>query len=136
FLVDTGAEVSVIPPMPGEPTASLSTSLSAANGTPIATYGHRSLTLDLGLRRTFRWVFTVAAVPFAIIGIDFLRHFDLLVDAKRQMIVDTATKLSVRGITADVTSISPVYAFPQTSSDYANLLSQYPKLVQPMNAAL
>ncbi|CAH8490858.1 unnamed protein product [Dicrocoelium dendriticum] len=136
FLVDTGAEVSVIPPMPGEPTASLSTSLSAANGTPIATYGHRSLTLDLGLRRTFRWVFTVAAVPFAIIGIDFLRHFDLLVDAKRQMIVDTATKLSVRGITADVTSISPVYAFPQTSSAYANLLSQYPKLVQPMNAAL
>ncbi|CAH8497729.1 unnamed protein product [Dicrocoelium dendriticum] len=136
FLVDTGAEVSVIPPMPGEPTTSLSTSLSAANGTPIVTYGHWSLTLDLGLRRTFRWVFTVAAVPFAIIGIDFLRHFDLLVDAKRQMIVDAATKLSVRGSTADVTSISPVYSFPQTSSAYGNLLSQYSKLVQPMNAAL
>ncbi|CAH8447320.1 unnamed protein product [Dicrocoelium dendriticum] len=65
FLIDTGAEVSATHPMPGEPTASLSTSLNAAND----------------------------------------RHFDLLVDAKCQMIVDAAAKLS------------------------------YSKLVQPMNAA-
>ena len=63
FLVDTGAEASVIPPArtdrkhqqdgPG---------LQAVNVTPIATYGRRSLTLDLGLRRTFRWVFTIADI--------------------------------------------------------------------------
>ncbi|CAH8534148.1 unnamed protein product [Dicrocoelium dendriticum] len=123
FLVVTGAEVRVIPHMPSERTASLWTSLSAANGMPIPTYGHRSLTLDLGLRRTFRWAFTVTAGPFAIIDIDFLRHSDLLVDAKRQMIVDAATKLSVRGLTADVPTISPVYASPQTSPDYAKLFS-------------
>ncbi|CAH8623577.1 unnamed protein product [Dicrocoelium dendriticum] len=122
--------------MPCEPISSLLTSLTAANGTPIATYGHRSLTLDLGLRRTFRWVFTFAEASFVIIGIDFLKHFDLLIDAKRQMIVDTAMEFSVRGITADIASITAVYAYPQTSPDYANLFSQYSKLVQPMNAAL
>ena len=55
YLVDTGAEVSVIPPSPTERKHRQERSgLQAVNGTPIATFGSRSLTLDLGLRRTFR----------------------------------------------------------------------------------
>lgn len=51
FLVDTGAEASVIPPSPAERKHRQErSSLQAVNGTPIATYGSRSLTLDLGLR--------------------------------------------------------------------------------------
>ena len=49
FLVDTGAEVSVIPPSSTErrhPHENLT--LQAINSTPIATYGTHSLTLDLG----------------------------------------------------------------------------------------
>ena len=49
-------------------------------GAAIATYGIQSLTFNLGLRRTFHWVFLVADVTTPIIGADFLRHFDLLVD--------------------------------------------------------
>ena len=36
--------------------------LFAANGSPIQTYGTKRMTIDLGLRRPFVWVFTVADV--------------------------------------------------------------------------
>ena len=51
FLVDTGTEVSVISPSTADwrikPNCS---GLCAVNGLTIATFGTRSLTLDLGLR--------------------------------------------------------------------------------------
>ena len=55
FLVDTGAQVSIIPPSPAERTTGPGDlRLQAINGSNIPTFGMRSLTLDLGLRRTFR----------------------------------------------------------------------------------
>lgn len=45
--------------------------LEAVNKSRIPTYGERSLTLNLGLRRTFRFVFVVADLPTPIIGADF-----------------------------------------------------------------
>ncbi|XP_058816231.1 uncharacterized protein LOC131679511 [Topomyia yanbarensis] len=53
YLIDTGADISVIPPSPREqlnPTKY--NQLFAANGSPINTYGTRRLTIDIGLRRT------------------------------------------------------------------------------------
>ena len=55
FLVDTGSEVSAIPPSLTDPADKLT--LMAVNDTPIRTYGKRSLTLNLGLRRPFPWIF-------------------------------------------------------------------------------
>ena len=50
FLVDTGAEVSVIPPSATDRKHQrTSLSLQAVNDSPIATYGHRLLTVNLGL---------------------------------------------------------------------------------------
>ena len=63
--------------------------LEAVNGTSITTHGTRSLTLDLGLRRTFRWVFIVAKIDKPILGADFLSHFNLLVDMTHCRLVDT-----------------------------------------------
>ena len=78
FLVDTGAEVSVIPPSRTDRrNLQGNFTLQAVNNTAIATYGTRSLTIDLGLRRTFRWIFVVADVKKPILGADFLRHFGL-----------------------------------------------------------
>ncbi|KOC61824.1 hypothetical protein WH47_06162 [Habropoda laboriosa] len=62
--------------------------LSAANGTPIATYGTKTLTLNLGLRRDFTWRFVVADVSKPIIGADFLAHYGLLVDIRNQRLID------------------------------------------------
>ena len=51
FLVDTGAEVSVIPPSPADRKHRQdSFTLRAVNHISIATYGQYSLTLNLGLR--------------------------------------------------------------------------------------
>ena len=85
FLVDTGSEVSAIPPPPADrrrPVDDLT--LTAVNETPIQTYGKRSLTLNLGLRRSMPWIFIVADVQKPILGADFLRHFGLLVDMQRR----------------------------------------------------
>ncbi|TNN15263.1 Pol polyprotei, partial [Schistosoma japonicum] len=73
FLVDTGAALSIIPKNKtklGRETSSVT--LHTANMTKIATFGQKTLTLDLGFRRQFPWVFTVADLDLAILGMDFL----------------------------------------------------------------
>ena len=108
FLIDTGSEVSVIPPSRSDrrsPPDKLT--LTAVNNTPISTFGKCSLTLDLGLRWSFPWVFLVADVQRPILGADFLRHFGLLVDMKQRQLSDAATQLRVQGILTTEPSPSP-----------------------------
>ena len=129
FLVDTGAEVSVVPPSHAERFSQPGNfSLKAVNGSEIATYGVRSLTLNLGLRRTFRWVFVVANVKQPILGADFLHHFGLVVNMRHCTLSDPATNLQINGISAT----SPSYAGSQQDLDnpYLRLLSEYPTLTQ------
>ncbi|BHF60219.1 hypothetical protein SprV_0100318200 [Sparganum proliferum] len=100
FLVDTEAQISVVPPTPVDrrcPSPGLH--LQVANCSPISTFGSRSLTLNIGLRRSFSWIFVIADVPHAILGSDFLAEFDLLVDCRRSCLLDRTTGLSVRGPT-------------------------------------
>ena len=110
FLIDTGAEVSVLPPRSTDRAQRQSYDLQAANSSTIATYGTRSLTLNLGLRRSFPWVFTIADVNHAIIGADFLRQFNLLVDLRNRQLIDAVTNLRINGITTTIPALSPVYA--------------------------
>ncbi|CAH8639671.1 unnamed protein product, partial [Dicrocoelium dendriticum] len=136
FLVDTGAEVSVIPPVPGDATKPQTTNLRAANGTAIRVFGQRSLTIDLGLRRPFRWIFTIAAVPFAILGIDFLQHFDLLVDARHRKLVDQKTQLFTCGVRTPCVSVTPIYIQPEADKEFLDLFRQFPQLVRSADATL
>lgn len=69
--------------------------LQAANKTLIRTFGQRSLTFRIGLRRTFSWVFVVADVSQPIVGADFLYHYGLLVDLRAKQLRDSTTSLSV-----------------------------------------
>lgn len=96
-------------------------------------YGRRSRTLNLGLRRQFRWIFIVADVKMAILGIDFLHHFDLLVDTRRRRLLDNTTNLAVNGILADTAPISPVYNIPDTPAFYSSLTNNYPTVFRPIN---
>ncbi|GFU72129.1 hypothetical protein TNCV_3859011 [Trichonephila clavipes] len=54
--------------------------LFAANNTKIPAYGMVRKELNLGLRRPFIWTFIIADVSSPIIGADFLKHFNLLID--------------------------------------------------------
>ncbi|BHF77515.1 hypothetical protein SprV_0602062200 [Sparganum proliferum] len=119
FLVDTGAQISVVSPTPVDrrcPSPGLH--LQAANCSPISTFGSRSLTLNIGLRQTSSWIFVIADVPHAILGSDFLAEFDFLVDCRRSCLLDRTTGLSVRGLTpfndsCNLSVLDTVFARPR-----------------------
>ena len=93
-MIDTGAEVSVLPPSSRDKQNNSPYTLQAVNKTPISTYGERSMTLDIGLRRAYKWIFIIASVPIPILGADFLKHFSLAVDVKNRKLIDTLTELT------------------------------------------
>ena len=135
FLVDTGAEVSAVPRSRAyQRDQCQGPALQAVNNTTIATYGTCSLTLDLGLRRTFRWVFIIADVSKPILGADFLKHFGLLVDMRAQRLTDSVTQLKVQGITSSVASSLVLSLLPQEPvSNYERILRDYPSITRPYN---
>ena len=131
FLVDTGSEVSVISPTAADRRRSLDPrTLMAVNNTPINTYGQRSLTLNLGLRRSLPWIFIVADVQKPILGADFLSHYGLSVDMRKCKLIDTSTRLRVQGILSSGSSPSPSLYPRDDSNPYLQLLSQFPDLTQ------
>ena len=133
FLVDTGAEVSVIPPTRVERSRpQCAFFLQGVSGSRIATYGVRSCTLNIGLRRTFRWVFVVADVKQAILGADFLQHFGLVVDMRCRTLSDSTTHLRVDGFPSDSSLVSPGLSQLQQdpSNSFLSLLSDFPTLIQ------
>ena len=131
FLVDTGSEVSVIPPTPADCRSSLdSRTLIAVNNTPIRICGQRSFTLNLGLRRSLPWIFVIADVQKSILCADFLTHYGLTVDMRQSKLIDTRTHLRVQGIASASTSPHPSLHIKDVSSPYLQLLAEFPELSQ------
>ena len=130
FLIDTGAEVSVLPCAPSEKHLQCDYKLSAVNGSGISTFGTKSRTIDFGLRRRFQWVFIIADVQTPIIGADFLRHFNLLVDLSAGCLLDKSTALSISAFS--LSSTEPTCVLPTTDNpDFAALLSAFPEVARP-----
>lgn len=95
YLVDSGSEVSLLPPGPSPPPPIQTPVLRAANGSTIAVYdAGRDVRVDLGLGRVYEFKFLVAAVTTAIIGADFLREFGLVLDMQKRRLVDSTTYLT------------------------------------------
>ncbi|KAK8397149.1 hypothetical protein O3P69_004684 [Scylla paramamosain] len=82
FLVDLGAEVSVVPAMEEDHRSQPRTTynLLAENHIPIATYCTWTLHLGLLPSSRFPWAFVVVDVDEPILGMDFLEAHNLLVD--------------------------------------------------------
>ncbi|XP_044016258.1 uncharacterized protein LOC122857847 [Aphidius gifuensis] len=128
FLIDSGSVVSVIPRstikcnnIAGDFT------LFAANQTVIQTYGDHIINVDFGLRRPFMWSFTVADIKTPIIGGDFLTHYNLLIDLKKQKLIDAETQFSAHGVAKKTTefeyidiTISPVKQEASVNSSVAH----------------
>lgn len=102
------------------------TPLKAINKSTISTYGHRSLTIDIGLRRRFQWLFWVTDVSYAIIGADFLRHFGLLVDMANKRLHDKSTSLMVAGIVSGIPPLSQALIPPPGIPYFVDILAAYP----------
>lgn len=135
FLVDTGAEISVFPPTSVErQQQQIGVYLQAANNTPIATYGKKSFTLNLGLRRPYKWVFTLADVKYPILGVDFLQAHKLMVDIHRRRLIDSLTHLKVNIITTQEGSPRPTHACSDAPEEITSLLTQFPDLTRADNS--
>lgn len=95
FLIDTGSDICVYPVSALRQHRSKTTyQLSAANGSAIDTYGYIDINVNLGLRRNFPWRFVVADVTKAIIGVDFLSYYRIIVDVSKQKLIDSLTNVS------------------------------------------
>lgn len=132
FLVDTGSDLCVYPRSAVKtPCIKSKFDLVAANSSVIHTYGPALLHLNLGLRRDFTWNFTIADVTKPIIGVDFLSHFNLLVDCRRQRLVDGTTTLSVAAISSgsseDIISVKSVSG----ETEFHSLLREFPEITRP-----
>lgn len=131
FLVDTGAEVSVMPAtvfdkqtnQPGQ-------SLRAANGTSIKTYGTRDILLHF-TSNTYKWTFVLADVSRALLGADFLCSNALYVDVRGKRLVDATTFVSTP-LSFDTTDHpTPFNAFSLSSDEYSKLLTTFPEITTP-----
>ncbi|BHF77518.1 hypothetical protein SprV_0602062500 [Sparganum proliferum] len=132
FLVDTGAQISVVPPTAADRRfSSPGLNLQAANCSPIPTFGSLSLTLNIGLRRSFTWIFVIADVPHAILGSDFLAEFDILVDCRRARLLDRTTGLFVRGLTPFTAPTNLSVLDTDIASPFRQLLLSHPNIINP-----
>lgn len=133
FLVDTGANISVLPyqrKLFSEKVCD-SYKLYAANGSEIKTFGTKTMDLDFNLRRSYRWTFVLADVKQPILGADFLGHFQLLVDVHKKKLIDKVTNLCV------IASVTMNEQIPVNTIDFKNefsdLLHEFADITKPLN---
>ena len=109
-LVDTGSSYSIIPHSSHlPPTGPL---LKSANGQNISCWGEQRRTVEFGGHR-YTWVFLLADVQFHIIGVDFLQHFQLLVDMAANGL---RLALPPHTVVATAPASAPVLRRPSSSS--------------------
>ncbi|GFX44937.1 retrovirus-related Pol polyprotein from transposon 297 [Trichonephila clavipes] len=71
-----------------------------------------------------------------IIGVDFLKHFNLLVDAKHHRVIDANIKLSSNSQLPKIKSVASNLPILVGNTKFDKVLKQYPKLInasQPIN---
>lgn len=129
FLVDTGANVSVLPVSNFKSECSVTNiKLYAANNSEIKSYGIKTLDLNIGLRRSYKWEFIVCDVKQAILGADFIQFFKLLVDLYNKRLVDTVTSLRTEGtiIRYEEPSIKSI----RSDNPYKELIEEFADITQ------
>jgi cleavage and polyadenylation specificity factor subunit 1 len=133
FLVDTGAQVSVIPAQAADRVAPQASTehryLQAANGSRIKVYGDSYNTLSFAGRK-YRAYLLRADVQRPLLGADFLRRHKLLVDVSNQRLVDSAMLPIPCSVKSKATSsrLEPVII---DENPYSELLRGFPTLTQP-----
>jgi hypothetical protein len=122
FLIDTGSSYSILPhrarAKPYGPT------LRAADGHRIRCWGHKAAEVKLG-GQLYKWQFLLADIRFPILGVDFLRSFQLVVDVVgAQLLPRTAAAR-----TAATPSVNSVQQ--PASTEWSAIVEEFPGVVQP-----
>lgn len=88
FLIDTGSDISLLLADSRLKLRPSDHKLYVANNSPINTYGEKRLSLDLGFKDNLVCNFCLTAVPYPILGADFLSYYVLNVDIKKKRLID------------------------------------------------
>ena len=123
-MIDTGATISLFPHRSKEEPSSLQ--LIAANGQSIPSWGNRLISLQFGNRR-FNWNFQLAAVDQPLLGADFLKTFNLLVDVAGKQVLDASSLQIISSSSTPPTNQSPFFtALVNTPTEYRDILARFP----------
>merc|ERR1739844_461506 len=129
FLVDTGAEVSIIPPTSKDLSRPTRMNLIAANGSRIKSFGTRQRSIKID-NQLYNWRFHIADVQQSILGADFLHSRGFLVDLKGRRIIQPDKLQIINGILKEVPS-SICNITKANSNEFAKLLQGRPELTTP-----
>ncbi|XP_061688183.1 uncharacterized protein LOC133507275 [Syngnathoides biaculeatus] len=130
FLCDTGAQRGVM--MATAKDAAGETHgppLLSGNGSPIRSYGIRTVDLWFGSQR-FTWDFVTADVSFPLLGADFFGAHGLLVDVKRGRLVDALTFSTIACVRNEAT-YGGLSSSLSDGTKYQLLLGEFPGLTRP-----
>ncbi len=131
YLIDTGAEVSVIPANSFDKRSKpVGKRLTAANGSSIPTYGKQDIIVHIGNTK-YKWSFFLAVIDRPIIGADFLRHFGLLVDVGKRRLVCRETYEAIPLTLSGHSKIHKLNTISKPRDLFTKLLSSYPQLTTP-----
>ena len=120
FLVDSGSMVSVLPLIAAPSQKSpVSKNLFALNNTEIKSFGNCRLNIDIGLKvGCVDWNFEVADTSVAILGADFIKHHDLLIDLSSKKLFEKNSGLSRNFLNLESSNvIKPVIVKPQCNNN-------------------
>ena len=127
FLVDSGADISVLSRPKDWKASSPNFKLYAANQTPISVYGVVKRALSFEQNKVIEWQFYMADVAQAILGADALAYYHLLTDLKKQRLIDSFGQVFGHGTTAK--SDAPSVTLVAESSTFQTLLKQFPTVI-------
>ena len=65
--------------------------LFVAYDSTIRDIGQKQIKLDLGMHCDFLWSSVIANITFLIIGSNFIKHYGLLIDMRRNQLIDSTT---------------------------------------------
>ena len=118
---------SVVPATAQDQTLPRSQSLIAANGTEIATFGRRDITVSFAPGHQIVQPFWVADVKRPILGADFFIKHSLLIDLRKRRLLDATTARPFQGRPVPIQAISGLHR--SHTGPYEALLLQFPDLL-------
>jgi hypothetical protein len=134
FLVDTGSSYGILPHRSKKPPHS--PVLRAADGRRIKCWGSKAAEVELG-GVSYSWRLIQADVKFPILGIDFMRHFQLVIDVVGSQLLHrarVAAAVQAAGQTGQVSSVV-VASSPSSSPPSASPPSASPPSSSPPSSS-
>lgn len=136
FVINTGASVSIVPLqlINGIRLQPIAVQLTSANNLLIKVYGECNLEIKLRqLLHSDRRIFVIADIMNSLLGLDFLTHFNLLVDCAAIKMTDRTTSKNTNNLKVllkktNITKINRLEVMPTQGQE---ILKKSPSLVAP-----